>query len=614
MPIKTPTNAAFLKLAARNFSATVYDTDDLSTIRGSSLILLEVPLLVLDRLKQRTDTEVTVLQAAASELVVALRTVDSAHTNLTISAARMNRPKPVKKQKWNKEIHAGVTRLKTGEITDEALEKAAATVCETFGIDQEKQPAMAAHLLQLCGNAGEAAQAGATIPTQERCDEIADDIRDFLQSPQRGLPLDLFCFGVSVQRQTRGQNYGEMLDALNADLSRQQYQSPSLPMPAQSRLGSDNNAVCQLTNLLAAEPGKTKSGKPVSASVFRRRKIGIDGKNRFYTRVLQAGLKDLPDGSEAADKERIEAALDLFQTTFSGSFANDFHDIVASRIKGISKSAAANISVITIDGNGFGAHRSAITAEHGACGLQEFSDYLEARKALLLADILCWIDRNKAEMVLDGTIRFETLLWGGDEFCFVLPSWAGWSFVAQLQKSLADWKLPHTDKQLHFATGMVFAKAKAPIRASREASDNLCNMAKHDRSKSLVQVAAYESVDSIAMNPGQFRNSLFGAELKDDLFSIPINGFADTIERTENVFAAIGRSGLTKWLEDNRENIAGISTDADRLVKDIVQSLRDLDARIGSGSALAHVNNAEGIIWLVQQILLKDYIRGGGVQ
>ncbi len=63
-------------------------------------------------------------------------------------------------------------------------------------------------------------------------------------------------------------------------------------------------------------------------------------------------------------------------------------------------------------------------------------------------------------------LRFETLLWGGDELMFVLPAWAGFEFAQRFFRYTCGWKTG--GYELSHSAGLVFCSAKTPIRIARD--------------------------------------------------------------------------------------------------------------------------------------------------
>ena len=114
---------------------------------------------------------------------------------------------------------------------------------------------------------------------------------------------------------------------------------------------------------------------------------------------------------------------------------------------------------------------------------QEFDRDIRGKRSQLLADLLGEMLKDDGRLphmktrslhnVKEGeeskwikALRFETLLWGGDELMFVLPAWAGFEFARLFFERTADWKIGTTP--FTHSAGLVFCSAKTPIRIARE--------------------------------------------------------------------------------------------------------------------------------------------------
>lgn len=120
-------------------------------------------------------------------------------------------------------------------------------------------------------------------------------------------------------------------------------------------------------------------------------------------------------------------------------------------------------------------------------GLQELSAAVRERTTELVTNIVCGlasIDEPAAwapaETGPGRKLRFETLLFGGDEMTFVAPAWLGWRLALQFYDETRGWFVKAGDEQtrMRFSAGLVFANAKTPIRALRVAAEELCRVAK----------------------------------------------------------------------------------------------------------------------------------------
>jgi|GEM_PF-1157697 len=75
--------------------------------------------------------------------------------------------------------------------------------------------------------------------------------------------------------------------------------------------------------------------------------------------------------------------------------------------------------------------------------------------------------------------RFETLLWGGDELMWVMPAWKGWEVLTHFYRR--DWQVPLTDGNdmtLTHAAGLVFCHHNAPIRRIKDLAKSLAQLCK----------------------------------------------------------------------------------------------------------------------------------------
>lgn len=211
----------------------------------------------------------------------------------------------------------------------------------------------------------------------------------------------------------------EMLHAKNRW---RQIQSPSLAIPFvdPSTVGGQP---CEENAIRPAARGKT-----LSPSVQVRKDYGRDRKKKIYTDLT--GLTDLPP------------------------FATEFNTIAADANRG---NLDNKMAVVYFDGNAFGNLQKKQPTPQAA---QDFDTDLRNKRQDFLRQIL-------QEMILlpdffnRDTLRFETLLWGGDEMMFVLPAWRGWWFLQRFFEISAEWKYKNT--RLHHAAGLVFCNHKAPI-------------------------------------------------------------------------------------------------------------------------------------------------------
>lgn len=311
-----------------------------------------------------------------------------------------------------------------------------------------------------------------------------------------------------------------------------QMQAASLVVPPASvRSKMLAKPACALDGLRAADPSKPAPNREndsdllLSEATQSRREYGRNQKQEFYTTA--SGLNSpgpLP------------------------AFAHDFESIAVG-----SKPLDGKIAVFYADGNGFGS----IQTEH--CqkpDTQKGWDVLirETRKeflrSFLVNEVQCFpdkptlpqdspwrgIQRNNRDKGKE-CIRFETLLWGGDEFMFVMPAALGWRFAAFFFEKMYGHAFG--EQKLTHAAALVFCSHHAPIhRIKHLAKDQMAEFAKGIKSNkddpndklgrrrdSLV-VTALESFDHLgtgfedAMNQ-RYRNMLPLGKL---ILVHPLNG------------------------------------------------------------------------------------------
>ena len=129
-------------------------------------------------------------------------------------------------------------------------------------------------------------------------------------------------------------------------------------------------------------------------------------------------------------------------------------------------------------------------------------------------------------------LRFETLLFGGEDVTFVAPAWLGWWLAVRFFEITKDWTVgdaeiatacaqcarPVPDRggrelPMRFSAGLVFCSAKTPIRAAKKLAEDLCHLAK-DSGYGL-EVEALESVEPPFDGPESLRDRLYGPEWRE---------------------------------------------------------------------------------------------------
>lgn len=195
------------------------------------------------------------------------------------------------------------------------------------------------------------------------------------------------------------------------------------------------------------------------------------------------------------------------------SFTDDLEHLA-----GDSHSAKLNnkIAVIYMDGNKFSSIQRGML-QHAQenktdqiAAQKEFDDDIQGKRATFLKKTL--EEMVKSEHSISRfphaithnsddkdkkIIRFETLLWGGDEMLFVLPAVSGFELLQSFFQVSADWAIG--EEPLTHAAGIVFCNVKTPIRIIREVAESLADTIKDklgdERKRNTWDYMVLESID-----------------------------------------------------------------------------------------------------------------------
>lgn len=230
-----------------------------------------------------------------------------------------------------------------------------------------------------------------------------------------------------------------------------------------------------------------QNAKHISLSEKVRWNKGRSEKQNYYTSLIKQIDNSLSD--------------DLRYYSFATTIQDLCDCKVYSQLDG-------KMAVIYIDGNGFGKRqtdylkKALANNEDGTKVQQEFDKAIQLERAKYLTKTLTdFIDKdysnglgyNEEESPI---IRLETLLWGGDEMLFVLPAWLGFKFLMRFYESAETWQLSD-GKPLTHAAGIVFCKAKSPIRIIQKLAKTLVERVKDQcsREQSAWDYMVLESMD-----------------------------------------------------------------------------------------------------------------------
>ena len=250
-------------------------------------------------------------------------------------------------------------------------------------------------------------------------------------------------------------------------------------------LDAPKKKVCQFDHVRPAF-GNTLKGDDhfdVSASVWYRREYGKKNKGRIW-HEKQARIEEntLPEFVNDFNKLSMPYATNQDFGNLNGKMA-----------------------VIYLDGNKFGERQRTFCT---SAEKQEKFDktirekYQNGALQTLLEEI-----KEDQDWLNNGKLRFETLLWGGDEIIWVVPAWKGLWTLGRFYDHVvneAQWQFPKGNP-LTLAAGLVFCHHNAPINRITRLAKSLGDLAKHDRKRNLVAYQILESFDHAGVDIEEFR-------------------------------------------------------------------------------------------------------------
>lgn len=579
--------ALYLLASAVNLAATIFDGNDLSVIRGSSARLLQASEDLFQHLHETFSGQAQVdrLAVGASELFVQLAA--------TAPSPALVAPAPMSNTAWRRARETLIHHVEEGTPLDQAVDGwlAATSVLDRAG-------SRASIIEQVRDEL--AARSARRRPAEQEVDHA---IRCFFALPSQQ-KLRHFTFLHAFHRPSGEERLYDILSALFSKLRTRQMQSLRLSPPEiVTRPAPASRAFCSLTlGRRPAEPEDQVHGKPASRSAIDRRTDGRRQKQKFYEAQLHRSARAAHNLSDDGAQRRIEAVLQRLQSDNVG-FARDFEAIVANPPDDtMPPNVRSKLAVLFMDGNDFGAFRASCAnvvrgnaydnnASHAA--YRDFCLALERNSGLILAGLLDWmmdeddwfIARNDSGQKY---LRFETLLFGGDDICFLLPAWGAFALMARLQEILRTLAAPiaGSRKPLTYKAGMVIGDRNSPIRDLRHVAAELAGAAKKTASgRNVVQVAVLEGLDRAELDPAALREDLFGsvpAEIRgvcslDSAFGLEGRQWADICSCMAAIGSKVGRSQLHKWyaLAENE----GVLKSPEMKPRDVPEQWREFVSR-----------------------------------
>lgn len=270
----------------------------------------------------------------------------------------------------------------------------------------------------------------------------------------------------------------------------------------------------------------------VSPSVKARYQLGREMRQRVYAHILRDTEGPLP--------KAFVSSLE----TIAGRGGEDGPDAIHRALVPAMKNKMA---VVYLDGEAFGNARSSLierTVKAGRKGedvARRFADHVSSHRAALLRRLLDTVMDDPRMTTADGALKFETLMWGGDEACFVLPAWKLVEVLALLADDLADPRWALDGKQLTHRVGVAVCHYKMPIRDAQALARSLSDCIKSLRpeqepTESAVLIQTVESLAPRTEALADYWSGLYGVP-KEALKRLPIRGAAGMAR-----FVAIGES------------------------------------------------------------------------
>lgn len=344
--------------------------------------------------------------------------------------------------------------------------------------------------------------------------------------------------------------------------------------------------------------GKGSQKRAASKSVAARRHYGRWARQNIVQQEIEEG------GATPAHMRSCDSLRDL-------RFCDSLQDLVHDPPDGVPMSLRNKIALFYADGNSFTKLREEMG--EGLEGQRQFSKDLKIKmRTELLAPLVNDLAgdahstrRNEVSAPEDeeskGGLRFELLLWGGDEVTFVVPAWLGWRIAETFFECVKDWSIRTQagERRLTFGAGLVFCNAKTPVRRLRRfARDELADAAKASAK------ARPDPADPLVLRP-PFDWGALEVEVLES-FDVPLGGIADLRRRSigldladtqQKHWLTIPGAGVSDWLRQMR------------LLKDKFprsQLSRAVSAAQRNGNKL--LNNPAATVQS-----LEDYFRRAGV-
>jgi hypothetical protein len=137
-------------------------------------------------------------------------------------------------------------------------------------------------------------------------------------------------------------------------------------------------------------------------------------------------------------------------------------------------------------------------------------------------------------------LRFEPLLWGGDDVTFALPAWRLLDCLAGLFETTAGWEAE--GRPLRFTGGAVIAAHKAPVRRLRELAREAVELSKAGGARGGVTIDVFESVAPPEDGLAAHRARAFGGSGSPAALAFPAERLGGLVTALARLRVEAGRS------------------------------------------------------------------------
>lgn len=496
---------AVIWLEGVNFAAHLDDTNDLSTRRGASLAYLHAPEFIEQFLKDKGFTIERLIMGAS-------------------------------KGAWSLERDGGAPN-------DDALEKLAGEILKQLsdtGRDAEvvwknaKKAYDACHKSEDCNYPAPAPFAHLSFTCGWG---RADNLKEAL---------------AQAEARARAKQFRQFTLRPAGEPSTVIFESEEAEAKGETKAKKEAKAKEAIDVLNGVLPATIKGDLPGDTDEERKRKVSPSTKaRRGYGRYARPGFYAGEAGSEWGK---------LY-------FVDHFKQMIKKAPEDIAESAKSKIAVFYADGNNF-MDLAGDTPE----SRKAFSEHLrKLQRENLLRPILQDFKRlkeNHPDLVSvpdeDNPeirrLRFETLLWGGDELLFVMPSWLGLWFARRFFELTRDWRSPDGEP-LTFGAGLLICNYKTPIRVAQklvknELAEKAAEWGKRQKPcQSALCAFVMESIEPMEEGLLQMRTRQLGLTDKlEDALVIPAAKFDTALERAQKLKEKFPPSQLYRLLRFARKN------------------------------------------------------------